>query len=67
MMYTDKHICNVLSQRYQKRYNTVSFTQSLRNCVFSIECYHNSKFSDPYEQLVWTLESESFWISSPTF
>ena len=65
MTYTYKHICNVLSQRYQN--DTIQYPSRIRSCVISMEGYHNSKFSGPYEQLVWTYESESFWISSPTF
>ena len=52
MMYTYKHICNVLSQRYQNV--TIQYHSHKRSCVFSMEGYHNSKFLGPYEQLVWT-------------
>ena len=52
MMYTYKHICNVLSQRYHN--DTIQYPSRKRSSVFSMEGYHNSKFSGPYEQLVWT-------------
>ena len=51
-MFTYKHICNVLSQRYQN--DTIQSTSRKRSCVFCMEGYHNSKFSGPYEQLVQT-------------
>ena len=52
MMYTYKHISNVLSQRYQN--DTIQYPSRKRSSVFAIEGFHNSKFSGSYEQLVWT-------------
>ena len=50
-MYTYKHICIVLSQRYQN--DTIQYPSGKCSRVFfSIEAYHNSKFLDPYEQLI---------------
>ena len=49
-MYTYKHICIVIT-KVSNRYNTVPSRKC--SCVFSMEGYHNSKFSDPYEQLMW--------------
>ena len=50
-MLTYKHISIVLSQRYEK--DTKHYPSHKCICVFSTEGYHNIKFSDPYEQLMW--------------
>ena len=59
MMYTYKHICNVLSQRYQN--DTIQYPSRKRSCVFSMEgcfrvlmnnlCGHKSRRASGFQVL----------------
>ena len=52
IMYTYKQFCNDLPQRYQN--DTIQYPSRKCSCVFSMEGYFNSKFSDAYEHRMWT-------------
>ena len=49
-------LINISVMCYHKDIKTIQYSILHANVVvfFSMEGYHNSKFSGPYEQLVWT-------------
>ena len=52
MMYT--YNISVMCYHKDIKNDTIQYPSRIRSCVFSMEGYHNSQFSGPYEQLVWT-------------